>query len=189
MVQTVRDERPLRLSWGAGKARADEVLEMHMSARSEALANRFEEANQEVIGMLSICPAGDLAKICPAEGWTVSALGAHIGLSHKGILENLIKPVVAGQEIPPFDLARFAEGNAKAAAENEAMPQERIVQILRENGAEAAAYVRGLTDEDLDRQTVGPIMGDQRATVQQLIEMVLIGHAVDHGKSLREGLA
>lgn len=160
-----------------------------MSERSAALADRLEQANQEIIGQLSICPAGDLARICPAEGWTAAALGAHVAFSHKGILDNMIKPAVAGQELPPFDTSRFAEGNARAAAENAAMPQEQIVQLLTDFGEEAVAYVRGLSDDDLDRTTARPLFGNQPATVQQLIEMVLIGHALEHGQSLRQGLA
>ena len=158
-----------------------------MSARAEELAQRFEQANQECIGAIAAAN-GNLSAICPVEGWTAAALGAHIAGGHAGILAAIVKPVVEGREVPPFSIADFDEPNAKAATENAAMPQEQILVMLREEGARAAAYVRSLSDEDLDRTTKLSTTGDQPVTAQQVIEWVLIGHPAEHGKSLRQGL-
>ena len=159
-----------------------------MGARAEALADQFEQANQAVIDCVLGNQNGDFGVACPAEGWTAAALGAHIGMGHAGILDGLVKRVVNGEDIPPFKLSDFDEGNAKFASENAAMPHEQIVALLRENGAAAADYVRSLSDEDLDRTTTAPVMGDQPVTAQQVIEWVLIGHTREHGQSLRDGL-
>ena len=157
-----------------------------MGIRAEALATRFEQANQSVIDM--VAEDADLSITCPAEGWTAAAVGAHVGGGHLGIVEYLIKPIVAGQEMPPIDRDSFNEGNARAAAENAAMPKDEVLKLLREHGATAAAYLRSLSDEDLDRTTSLPAMSPEPVTAQQVIEMVLIGHPLDHGNSLREGL-
>lgn len=157
-----------------------------MGHRGEELAQRFERANQDVIDLVSA--SDDLSADCPAEGWTAAALGAHVGGGHHGIVEYLIKPIVAGQELAPFDLSSFAEGNAKAAAENAAMPKEEVLKLLRDHGADAAAYLRSLSDEELDRTTALPAIGPEPVTAQHVIEMVLIGHPLDHGSSLRQGL-
>jgi DinB superfamily len=159
-----------------------------MSARAEALADRFEQANQAVIDCVLGTQGDVLSVTCAAEGWSAAALGAHIGGGHVGILGRLVKPVVNGEEIPPFQMSDFAEGNAKLARENAAMPRDQIVTLLWDNGAAAAAYVRSLSDEDLDRTTKLPVMGDQPISVEQIIEMVLIGHVLQHGQSLRQGL-
>ncbi|MGH2616898.1 MAG: maleylpyruvate isomerase N-terminal domain-containing protein [Thermomicrobiales bacterium] len=157
-----------------------------MSVRAEELATRFEQANQTVIDMVS--GSADLSVTCPVEGWTAAALGAHVGGGHFGIVEYLIKPIVASQELQPFDLASFNEGNAKAAAENATLPKDQVLVLLRDNGATAAAYLRSLSDDDLDRTTTLPVFGPEPVTAQQVIEMVLIGHPLDHGNSLRQGL-
>jgi hypothetical protein len=159
-----------------------------MGARAEALAGQFEQANQAVIDCVLGNHGADFSVACPAEGWTAAALGGHIAMGHVGILNNLVKRAVDGEEIPPFKMSDFDEGNAKFASENAAMPLDQIVARLRENGALAAAYVRSLSDDDLDRATTLATMGDQPVTAQQLIEWVLIGHAREHGQSLREGL-
>jgi hypothetical protein len=159
-----------------------------MGARAEALADQFEQANQAVIDCILGDHNGDFSVPCPAEGWTAAALGAHIGMGHAGILDGLIKRAVNGEEIPPFSMSDFDEGNAKFASENAAIPHDEIVALLRDNGAAAATYLRSLSDEDLDRTTNMPTMGDQPVTAQQLIEWVLIGHTQEHGQSLRSGL-
>jgi len=159
-----------------------------VGARAESLADQFTQANQAVIDCVLGDNKGDFSVACPAEGWTAAALGAHISMGHAGILDGLVKRVVNGEEIPPFKMSDFDEGNAKFARENAAMPREQIVALLRENGAAAAEYVRSLSDEDLDRTTAMPTMGGQPATAQQIIEWVLIGHTREHGESLRNGL-
>jgi hypothetical protein len=158
-----------------------------MSARAEELAARLERANEEVIAAIQGAN-GNLGATCPAEGWTVAAVGSHIGYGHVGIVEGLIKPIVEGRELPPFKLSDFDEGNARHAREHAAVPQDQVLQLLRDHGAQASSYVRGLSDDDLDRPTTLPLMGDTPVTAQQVIEMVLIGHVLDHGNSLRQSL-
>ena len=158
---------------------------MSSNARGNELAARFEQINQDVIDMVS--GNADLSETCPAEGWTAAAVGAHIGGAHRGILEGFIMPIVAGREIPSA-VGPSDEGNARQAAENAALPREQILTLLRDHGAMVAAYLRALSDEDLDRTTILPLFGEDPVTAQQAIEWVLIGHAADHANSLRQGL-
>jgi hypothetical protein len=156
-----------------------------MNARAKELAARFEKINQDVID--SVSGATDLSVSCPSEGWTAAAVGAHIGGAHRGILEGLIQPLVAGREIPS-SIGPSDEGNARQAAENAALPRDQILTLLRDHGAMATAYLRTLSDADLDRTVILPVFGENPVTVQQVIEWVLIGHAADHANSLRQGL-
>src|SRR5215218_6593621 len=156
-----------------------------MSARAKELAARFEQINQDVIDMVS--DATDLSVACPSEGWTAAAVGAHIGGAHRGILEGLIQPIVAGQEVPSA-VGPSDEGNARQAAQNAALPRHQILDLWRDHGAMATAYLRSLNDEDLDRTVTLPIFGENPVTAQQVIEWVLIVHAADHANSLRQGL-
>jgi hypothetical protein len=156
-----------------------------MNARAKELDARFEQINQDVID--SVSGATDLSVPCPSEGWTAAAVGAHIGGAHRGILEGLIQPLVAGREIPS-SIGPSDEGNARQAAENAALPRDQILTLLRDHGAMATAYLRTLSDADLDRTVILPVFGENPVTVQQVIEWVLIGHAADHANSLRQGL-
>lgn len=160
-----------------------------MGTRAEELAQRLEQVNQECIDAVAGAGNDGLGVVCPSEGWTAAALGGHIGSGHRGILEGLVKPIVEGREIPPFSMSDFDEVNARFAAEHASMAQEEVLAMLRQQGAQAAAYVRGLSDEDLDRSMPVSTFGGNPVTAQQMIEMVLIGHAAEHGHSLRTGLA
>ena len=42
------------------------------------------------------------------------------------------------------------------------MPRDQILKLLREHGAMATAYLRSLSDEDLDRTVSLPIFGENR---------------------------
>lgn len=63
-----------------------------------------------------------------------------------------------------------------------------MLVLFRDHGAAAAAYLRGLSDEELDRTTTPPVFGPDPVTVQHVIEMVLIGPPLVHGNGLRQGL-
>jgi hypothetical protein len=156
-----------------------------VSARAKELAAQFEQINQQVIDV--IAGDTDLSVICPSEGWTAAAIGAHIGGAHRGILEGLIQPIIAGREIPSA-VGPSDEGNAKQAAENATLPRDQILRLLRDHGAMATAYLRSLSDEDLDRTVSLPLFGENPVTAQQVIGWVLIGHAAEHANSLRQGL-
>jgi hypothetical protein len=156
-----------------------------MSARAKKLATRLEQINQDVIDLVS--GATDLSVPCPSEGWTAAAVAAHIGGAHRGILEGLIQPMIAGQEIPPT-VGPSDEGNARQAAANAALPRDQILRLLRDHGAMVTAYLRSLSDDDLDRTVILPFFGENPVTAEHVIERVLIGHAADHANSLRQGL-
>src|SRR4051812_4881964 len=156
-----------------------------MSARAKELAARFDHINQDVIDMVS--GATDLGVPCPSEGWTAAAVAAHVGGGHRGILEGLIQPIIAGQEIPST-VGPTDEGNARQAAQNAALPRNQVLTLVRDHGAMVTAYLRSLSDDDLDRTVILPFFGENPVTAQQVIEWVLIGHAEDHANSLRQGL-
>jgi hypothetical protein len=156
-----------------------------MSARSKELATRFEQINQDVIDMVS--GGTDLSVPCPSEGWTAAAVAAHIGGAHRGILEGLIQPIIAGQEIPST-VGPSDEGNARQAAENAAMSRNQVLTLVRDHGVMVTAYLRSLSDDDLDRTVILPFFGENPVTAEYVIERVLIGHAADHVKSLQQGL-
>ena len=156
-----------------------------MSARAKELATRFEQINQDVIDMVS--GATDLSVPCPSEGWTAAAVAAHIGGAHWGILEGLIQPIIAGQEIPST-VGPTDEGNASQAAQNAALPRNQVLTLVRDHGAMVTAYLRSLSDDDLDRTVILPFFGENPVTAEQVIERVLIGHVAEHANSLRHGL-
>ena len=159
-----------------------------MSGRAEVLANRCDAAIQTVIDLIAGAAPDALNRNCEAEGWTAAAVAAHIALS-QDFLIGRVRCIVEDEQFPPFDAGAFHGRNARAAEENADLSSGQVIALLRNHGARAVEYVRGLSDDGLDRSRPIPIMGDNPTTAEQFVERVLIGHAEAHLKSLRQCLS
>ena len=144
-----------------------------MSRRAEVLANRCDTAIQAVIDLVAGTPPDALSRNCEAEGWTAAAVGAHIALSQDFIIGR-VRRIVEDEQFPPFDAAAFHGGNARAAEENADLPAGQLIALLRDHGARATEYVRGLGDDELDRGRPISNMGENPTTAEQFIELSLI---------------
>jgi hypothetical protein len=158
-----------------------------MSKRAKVLADRSDTAIQAVIELIAGTPQDALNRTCETEGWTAAAVAAHIALSQDFLIDR-VRRIVEDEEFPPFDAAAFHGGNTRAAEKNAELSSDQVIALLRNHGAQAAAYVRGLSDDDLDRRRPIPVMGDNPTTAEQFIERVLIGHTEAHLQSLRQCL-
>ena len=158
-----------------------------MRAKAADLAGRFAAANQAMIDLIARAPVEAMSRTCEAEGWTVAAVGAHVAASHDFLVER-VRRIVAGEASPPFDPVAFHERNARAAEEHARLGRDEVIALLREHGAQAAAFLRGLGDDDLKRTRPIPAMGEQPVTAARVVERVPIGHINAHLESLRQTL-
>jgi hypothetical protein len=85
-------------------------------------------------------------------------------------------------------MEQLAQWNAAAAQENAAQPKGVAMERLRTNAPAAIAYVRGLSDEQLQRTGTLPFGGDPM-TAEAVIEHVLIGHPRGHLASIQVAAA
>src|SRR4051812_12409798 len=159
-----------------------------MSRRAEQLAKELQQVTDEATGTIEGVPEAAWKRRCAAEQCTVAALACHIADGYVGILDNLVKPMAEGQEGPRFSQEDLATWNAAAAEANAAQPQWAVLERLRTQSPPAIAYVRGLSDAQLERPGSLPFGGDPM-TVESLITHVLIGHARGHLASLQETAA
>jgi len=75
--------------------------------------------------------------------------------------------------------------NESRAEKNSSASKADVLRELREGAASTAAYVRGLSDEQLERTAALALAGGASVSAQQLIEGgVLIDHVLGHMKSL-----
>lgn len=159
-----------------------------MSRRSDGLADRCDRATQAVIDLIAGAPPVALHRSCEAEGWTAAAVAAHVALSQDFLISR-VRCIVEDEQFPPFDAAAFHGRNARVAEENAYLSAEQVIALLRNHGAQAVEYVRGLKDDDLDRRRPIPAIGDDPTTAEQFVERVLIGHSEAHLQSLRQCLS
>jgi hypothetical protein len=159
-----------------------------MSRRAEVLADRCDTAIQAVIDLIAGASPDALHRRCEAEGWTAAAVAAHVALSQDFLIDR-VRRIVEGEEFPLFDAAAFHGRNARAAEENAVLSSGQVIALLRNHGAQAVEYVRGLGDDELDRGRPILAMGDDPTTAEQFVDRVLIGHAEAHLQSLRQCLS
>lgn len=161
-----------------------------MSARAEALADELQLATDDVAAFLEeVSPEGWLA-FCEPEQCTVAALVCHIGNSYTGMMDHVIKPVVAGEERPPLDPEALHAWNAQAAQIYATASKDLAREVLAQHAPPVIAFVRGLSDEQLDT-TFEAIFRPGPISIADMINGGLIGHPRGHLASARaaSGLA
>ena len=99
----------------------------------------------------------------------------------------MIQAVVHGKSIHPIfqDWALLHSGNAERSVAHAACSKSEVLDLLRANTESALVSMRALTDAQLDRSAIVPIIADRPVTAGQLIEWVLIGHIRGHLASIR----
>jgi uncharacterized protein (TIGR03083 family) len=153
-----------------------------MSQRARTLAERFEQANRELIETVERLSEDQWKTKTAAEGWSVGVVAHHVAAGHAGIA-GLVQQIASGEPVPPMSMEMFDKANAEHAIQHANTTRPETLALLRQNGAAAAATVRGLGDAELGR--VGGSMGMSAA---RIIDRVLIGHVHDHHGSIRQAI-
>lgn len=159
-------------------------------SRSEELAGAFERANGELVEYLRALDAeqwltpgvnSPIIKVGDEdEHRPIGTIAHHVASSHQRTLSTL-GHMVAGETAP-----RPEPGSAaRHAAENPTPDQAGTIHLLEERGAQVAAAIRGLTDEQLDLETVS-MMGP--TTVGGFVQRAVVFHPTWHLSSIRATL-
>lgn len=155
-----------------------------MGARSDALAKRFEQANDGLIAIVEGLTSAQWSAPGGTAGWPVGVTAHHLAAYH-AILADCVATVAAGRPLPALTGEMIDELNARHADEHRHCTKAETLELLRREGAAAAVVVRGLSDEQLDRTAVIPWEGGPAVSAQQLIERKLIGHIEEHLAGIR----
>lgn len=156
-----------------------------MGKRSEALADTFEQAMADFTSTVEGCSDDAWQAICGGEGWTVAATAQHVAGQFPLELEY-ITALAEGRPLPSYSWDDINGKNDSRAAANTAASKADVLDLLRREGGKAAAYVRGLRDEQLDNTAPLALADGATVTTQQLIEGgVLIAHVTGHTDSIR----
>jgi hypothetical protein len=155
-----------------------------MSKRAQHLADQTDDAINQVITFVETVPDDRWTACCEPEQCTVAALASHIGVSATGVLSFLVKPVAQGEPVAPITPEQLHAGNAENARKYANRPKADVVADLRTYAAEASSYVRGLSDEELQRAAV-LFFSPEPVTADFIIENVLINHSLGHLESMR----
>jgi uncharacterized damage-inducible protein DinB len=146
--------------------------------RSTELAQRLSALNQEMLDFVEQCPESVWHAPCPDDGRPIGVVAHHIASSYP-LLVQVMELVANGGAIPPITQEQLDHANAEHARQHADCTPGEVASLLRTHGEAATAAVRSLTDAQLDRLSQGELFGMQMST-QQVIELVLLGHAKLH---------
>jgi uncharacterized damage-inducible protein DinB len=154
------------------------------SARARELAERFQAANEELVGFLERLPDPSWHLTCPGEGWTVGVTAHHVAAAYPAHM-RIFQAIADGSPPPTLRWRDLDEINARHAAQFAGCGKQETLDLLSERAEVVAGSLRVLTDEQLGRR--GSFIDRLPSlTVAEWIEMVLIGHVEMHLASIRE---
>ena len=158
-----------------------------MSTRAEELARRVEQGAAELIAAVAGLSDAAWTTICPDEQRSVGVLVHHVGAAYPDEAE-IITALASEGGMPDLTWDVVNQGNREEANHNAGVDQAAAIALVRKNVATAAAVVRGLTDEQLDRVAPTDLHWGAPLTVQFFVEHHPIAHPYMHLESIRAAL-
>lgn len=156
-----------------------------MGTRSDELARRFEQAVDEFEKEVQSCADAQWDARCGAEGWSVGVTAQHVAGQFPLEREFIDEAAMGGRGLT-YTWDDINGKNDGRAAANADCSKDEVLALLRDGAGSMAAYIRGLSDEQLDRKAPLALAGGAELSAQQLIEgPVLIEHVTGHLASMR----
>lgn len=171
--------------YGEDGARPEPPAAGMMSDRARALAWRFRHANEQLIATIAGCTSEQWRAVCADTGWTVGVQAHHIAMG-EAAFAGAVREALVGHAHPPLTTAQLDDLNAQHAAAFAHVTIAETVALLRDNGGQAAATFRGLSEAQLGQ----PIMLMEGETIRlvDVIEQYSIGEIERHGSYIQAAL-
>jgi len=156
-----------------------------MATRAEALAATFDSAVDAFAKAVEACSDAQWRAECGEEHWSVGATAQHVAGQFPLEMEY-ITAAAEGRPMPSYTWDDINGKNEARAAANASCTPKDVLELLRKEAPGVSAYVRALSDEQLDRASALALADGALVTTQQLIEGgVLIAHVTGHLESIR----
>ena len=155
-----------------------------MSRRSEALAARLEQGARALAAFASTLTDAEWHTRIPKDGRKVGVVVHHVATMYPLEIQ-LAQLLAAGKPVAGVTWDAVNEMNAQHAKEYDAVTKEAALDLLRRNSAAAAAAIRALRDEELDRAAPVSLNSDAPLTCQFMLEDHAVRHSYHHLARLR----
>ena len=158
-----------------------------MSKRSNALADRLEQGARALAAFASALTDAEWQTRVPTDGRKVGVIVHHVASVYP--LEiRLARALAGGEPVKGVTWDAVHEMNAGHAREHDAVTKEETLDLLRRDSAAAAAAIRALSDEELDRAAPVSLNSDAPLTCQFFVEDHAVRHSYHHLARLRVAL-
>jgi len=157
-----------------------------MSQRSEALADSLEEGARALAAFAGALTEQQWQAPLPRDGRKVGVIVHHVATVYP--LEIQFAQSVANGKPATITAQAVNEMNAGHARENDAVTKAATLRLLADNSAAAAAAIRSLTNEELDRIAPVALYGNAVLTCQFILEDHAVRHSYHHLARIRAAL-
>jgi len=160
------------------------------SQRAALLADRIEEGAAKLAAFAEGLTEAEWRSVGSAAGTDKRAVGVivHHVASMYPVEIDVAKAVAGGKAVTDVTWEVVAVLNGKHAQEAAEVTKAQALELLRKNSREAAAAVRSLTDEELDRAAPFSLSFGAPVTAQFVIEDHALRHSWHHLARIRQAL-
>jgi len=155
-----------------------------MSQRSNALAERLEQGARALADFASGLTEAEWQSRGPKDRRTIGVVVHHVASMYP--LEiGLAQTLAGGKPVAGVTWDAVHEINAKHSEEHDGVTPAAALDLLRRNSSEAAAAIRALSDEELDRAAPVSLNSDAPLTCQFFLEDHAVRHSYHHLAAIR----
>lgn len=158
-----------------------------MSKRSNALAERLEQGATSLATFASALTDPEWRSRLPKDGRKVGVVVHHVASMYPLEIQ-LAQTLAAGEPVSGVTSEAVNEINAAHAREHDGITKQAALELLRRNSEAAAAAIRALSDEELDRAAPVSLYQDAPVTCQFFLEDHAVRHSYHHLGLLRAAL-
>jgi hypothetical protein len=158
-----------------------------VSRQANALAERLEQGAQSLFALAATLTDTQWHTRIPHDGRTVGVVVHHVATMYPLEIQ-LAQTLAAGAAVQGVTWDAVNAINATHATEHASVTKAEALELLRENSAAAAAAIRALSDEELQRAAPVSLNADAPLTCQFILEDHAVRHAYHHLAKIRGAL-
>jgi hypothetical protein len=156
--------------------------------RAESLASRIEEGASGLAAFVEgLSEVEWRTPVSLTDRRSVGVTVHHVAIMYP-IEIDAARAIASGKAVTDVTWEVVAQLNAKHAGDQAGVTKTVALELLRRNSREAAAAVRGFTDEDLDRAAPFSLSFGAPVTAQFVIEDHALRHSWHHLARIRAAL-
>jgi len=159
-----------------------------VSQRANALAERLEQGARALAAVAGALTDAEWQTRLPKDGRKIGVVVNHVATMYP-IEIQLAQALAGGNPVTGVTWDVVNQINAENAKEYDAVTKEAALDLLQRNSTAAAAAIRALTDEELDRAAPVSLNADAPLTCQFLLEDHAVRHSYHHLAKIRGALA
>lgn len=158
-----------------------------VNRRAQALADRLEQGARALATLASALTNAQWQSRVLEDGRKVGVVVHHVASVYPLEIQ-LAQTVAAGKPVTGVTMDHVHAMNAAHAKEHDAVAKDAALDLLRRNSAAAAAAIRALSDEDLDRSAAASLYSNAPVTCQFMLEDHAVRHSYHHLASIQRTL-